>query len=88
VSFHFAISYQQEAKVQYAEMRRLDAEALQITRQLGCQQCMPDSATIKEAVAVSAGEQLGPAEQALYEQLHTPSPWPSTSQQGAVWLVM
>jgi hypothetical protein len=72
----------QEAKAKYAEMRRLDAEALQITRQLGCQQCMPEPATAAEAAASSAGlDHLDPAERAVFEELHVPLPWPAQQQQ-------
>lgn len=69
----------QEAKAKYAEMRRLDAEALQVTRQLGCQQCMPDEpATDSSAAGLDEQlQQLDPAERALFEQLHVPSPWPA-----------
>jgi hypothetical protein len=72
----------QEAKAKYAEMRRLDAEALQITRQLGCQQCMPEPATAAEAAASSTGvDQLDPAERAVFQELHVPTPWPAQQQQ-------
>lgn len=72
----------QEAKAKYAEMKRLDTEALQITRQLGCQQCMPEPATAAELAASSAGlDQLDPTERAVFEKLHVPTPWPAQQQQ-------
>lgn len=72
----------QEAKAMYAEMRRLDAEALQITRQLGCQQCMPEAATDSDTLLGSSFDQIDPAERAVFEQLHVSSLWPAQQQQG------
>jgi hypothetical protein len=69
----------QEAKAKYAEMKALDAEALTVTRQLGCQQCMPDPTTAAEAAASSSAQDLDPAQRALYEQHHPPTPWPTAA---------
>lgn len=76
--------------MQYAEMKRLDAEALDITRQLGCQQCMAGIASSSTQDASSSDssssnhDTMTPAELAVYQTLHTPQPWPADVAAAAV----
>lgn len=61
----------QEAAEMYAKMRKLDAEALDATQDLGCPSCRVSAAERAAASAITAKLQSSP----VYQQLHTPSPW-------------
>lgn len=78
----YALSLSQ-AQAKYAEMRRLDAAALDATQALGCASCA------QAAAAAAAGCSGGAAAQQqqqgspqLYEQLHAPSAWPAAEAAG------
>lgn len=70
-----------QAQAKYAEMRRLDAAALDATQALGCPSCR---AAAQAAAASRVAEQPHQAEgtAAMYQQLHTPLPWPAAASAG------
>eukprot|EP00878_Enallax_costatus_P027621 GHUV01029757.1.p1 GENE.GHUV01029757.1~~GHUV01029757.1.p1 ORF type:complete len:187 (+),score=34.99 GHUV01029757.1:417-977(+) len=65
----------QEAAEMYARMRKLDAEALDAAQELGCPSCRV-SAADRETLR---GSSDCTSSSAVYQQLHTPAPWPLLS---------
>jgi hypothetical protein len=61
-----------EAAEKYAEMRRLDARALELTQRQGCPSCISLAAVSGDDVCAGTSHI-----NELYEQLHIPQPWPA-----------
>jgi hypothetical protein len=77
-----------QAQVKYAEMRRLDAAALEATQALGCPSCAQAAAAAaaSRAGAADSQQQQEPGNVQLYQQLHTPSLWPAAAvATGTAW---
>lgn len=64
-----------QAQAKYAEMRRLDAAALEATQALGCPSCAQAAAAAAASRADAAQQQQQSGDPQLYQQLHTPSAW-------------
>ncbi|WIA13004.1 hypothetical protein OEZ85_006614 [Tetradesmus obliquus] len=65
----------EEAQAKYAEMRRLDAAALEATQALGCPSCAQAAAAAAASRADAVQQQQQSGDPQLYQQLHTPSAW-------------
>lgn len=64
-----------EAAEMYTRMRQLDAEALDVVQNLGCQSCKVSIAD-REALRHSSDRTSSSPK---YQQLHSPTPWPALS---------
>lgn len=65
----------QEAAEMYAQMRKLDADALDATQELGCPSCKVSAA--ERAATKGAGAE--PSSSPIYQQVHVPTLWPAAS---------
>jgi hypothetical protein len=68
-----------QAQAKYAEMRRLDAAALEATQALGCPSCAQAAAAAAASRADAQQQQQQPGSVQLYQQLHMPSAWPAAA---------